>query len=760
MRRNRVGTAESGSRESTSPAPAWWLRVSALLVAVGVSGVGFLAVIPAASASPDDGLSETTLTRYEVDGDGPVEVTVTATLVNNKSDSGGYYYFWDSYGVPVPAGADDVVASSRGATLPVSLESTEDPATSIALVSFSALMYGQEREIVWSYTIPGDAIRSESYTRVGPGYATFAVVAAGDRGQVTIEIVTPTAMTFDSTWDGFASSDDGAFRTHRSTESQDEYGTSAYVSLRDPERADTSDVTVGEMTLTLSSFPGDVEWSDFVAEQVTTGLPMLEETIGQPWPGGVEVIREDVSPEILGYAWFDPGRGEIVVPEDLDAAVLMHELSHAWLNHSTFEGRWLYEGLSEFVGQRVAAATTGTQTTLKAPDRDEPDALALTAWDEVDISNGDHEVDTYGYAASCAAMAALLGELDDEALADVIGAAYAGESAYAGPDGDDVERRRTDWRRFLDLVEARAGVTGAGVYRTWVVDPDQQALLDAREPARESYVAIDEADGAWLPPLGLRTAMTEWAFEAATSISTALGSVGATLSPDALASSAGAVQIAAEQAGLPEPASVRQSYEEADSANDYVTLETLLPQAVEVVGNVGLASEAAADDGNLLGELGQLLLSVDASAADSRASLADGDLDEADAAAVTAIDRAAIAPWLGGAVMVIILAAITGAVLLIVRARRRPAPAGASGAWVASPVGFSAPSSMIQHPGPATSPDPATAGTSPPGWPAQQGTAPPPWTTGGAAWPPAGYAPPHAWPSGADASTAAPEDSS
>ena len=169
-------------------------------------------------------------------------------------------------------------------------------------------MYGQDREIVWTYTIPGDPIRSESYTRVGPGYATFDVVGPGNPGQVTIEIVTPTAMSFDSTWDGFTSSDDGELRTHRSTESQDEYGTYAYVSVRDPERADSSDVTVGETSLALRSFPGDAEWSAFVTEQVTAGLPVLEETIGHSWPGAWSTIREDVSPEVLGYASFDPAR--------------------------------------------------------------------------------------------------------------------------------------------------------------------------------------------------------------------------------------------------------------------------------------------------------------------------------------------------------------------------------------------------------------------------------------------------------------------
>ena len=75
----------------------------------------------------------------------------------------------------------------------------------------------------------------------------------------------------------------------------------------------------------------------------------------------------------------------------------MHELSHAWLNDSTIKGRWLYEGLSEFVGQRVAAETAGEQSPYKTPDRDDPDAVALTAWDEVDVAEGADDADIYGY---------------------------------------------------------------------------------------------------------------------------------------------------------------------------------------------------------------------------------------------------------------------------------------------------------------------------------------------------------------------------
>ncbi len=668
-------------------ATPWLLRAAAATAALGLVGIGSLAAAPTASAIPDDGLIETTDTRYEVDGEGPIEVTVTATIQNDKPDSGSYYYFWNSYGVPVPESATDIVATSGGSRLSLSTEAADDPTYSISVASFGSLMYGQKRTIVWTYTIPGDPIRSDSYTRVGPGYATFAVVGSGDDGNVSIEIVTPRSMTFDSTWDGFTSSDDGDTRVHRSTESQDDYGTVAYVSVRDPDQADTSQVTAGEDTLTLSSFPGDEDWTDFVTTQVTEGLPLLEETIGQPWPGGVDTIRKDVSPEVLGYAWFDPGSGEIVVPEDLDAALLMHELSHAWLNDQSMKGRWLYEGLAEFVGQRVAAETSGEQTTYDRPNPDGRDAIPLTSWSEVELTDGTSDAETYGYSASYTAMVELLGDLDDDALAALIAAAYAGESAYAGPDGD-VESQRTNWQRFLDLAEAHGVDDADDTYRTWVVDDDQAQLLDEREPALASYLAVDEADGAWVPPLGLRTAMTDWSFDDATSIAATLGSEGDAVAADALASTAAEVQDAAATADLEVPAAVQDRYEDADSAEDYAALATFLPQAVEVVGNVGEASAAAGAEGNPFVELGQRILSVDASAADARESLADGDLDAAGAAADSALDRAGYAPWLGGGVLVALLGALAGLVVVVVRARRRPRPAVATGPFTGGPVGY------------------------------------------------------------------------
>lgn len=629
-----------------------------------------------ASADPSDGLSEASRTRYEVDGAGPVRVTVTTTIRNEQPSSAQYAYYWDEYGIPVPAGATDVSATSGGTALDVTHEPTEDPSTSAAVVSFPPLNHGRERTIEWAYTVPGEPVRSEGVTRVGPGYATFVVSSLGDPGQVVVEIVAPASMDFDSTWSGFTPVVEGETQTQRATDSTDDYGTWAFVSLRDPDQSETTTVEAGGTELVLESFPGDTEWSGFVAEQLTGGLPVLERNVGMPWPGSLERIREDVSPGVLGYAWFDSVAGEIVIPEDLDAGLLFHELSHAWLDGETFEDRWVYEGLAETIGQRVAAETGGPADPSPAPARDAADALPLATWQEVDLEDGADAVEEYAYAAAGTAMSELVGGLDEEALGSLVAAAYAGESAYDQPGTLD-HPGRTDGRRFLDLVEVRGGVDAAeATYRTWVADAAEAPLLDARASARESYTVLDEADGTWSPPAGLRAAMTDWAFEDAEVARTALGA-------DA-AASAGQVQEAARAAGLPDPTAVRDQYEGAESAEEYAALATTLPRAVEVVEDVGDAV-AAASGGGPLADLGRLFLGVDGAVDDARTALDDGRLDDAAGAAADASSSAAVAPWLGTGTVVLVLGALGAGLVLLLR-RRRAARSAAEAAASAAPV--------------------------------------------------------------------------
>ena len=172
----------------------------------------------------------------------------------------------------------------------------------------------------------------------------------------------------------------------------------------------------------------------------------------------------------------------------------------------------------------------------------------------------------------------------------------------------------------------------------------------------------DEADGEWSPPAGLRAAMTDWAFEDAEVARTALGT-------DTVAS-AGQVQQAARAAGLPDPAAVRDRYEGAESAEEYAALATVLPRAVEVVGEVGDALADATGGGPLAG-LGRVLLDVDGTVDDARTALDEGRLDDAAGAADSVSSRAALAPWLGAGVIVLALGVLGGGLVVLLRRRRR-----------------------------------------------------------------------------------------
>ncbi|MFC7403859.1 hypothetical protein [Georgenia alba] len=592
-----------------------------------------------------------------------MSATVTTTVRNLLTD-GRYYY---SYGIVVPTTASGVRAVSNGQELTVTRSASDSADFEYATVDFAPLHHGNSRTIEWSYTIEGSPVRSADITRVGDGYATFPVSGFGDAGQVTIEVLVPLSMRLAYTDADitFTQSRSGQTATYTADLDTVGDGISAFVSARDPQRADARTVEVDDISLSLLSFPGDDAWATFVEEHITAGLPVQEEIIGTPWPGGLQTIREDVSPTVLGYAWFDPRAEEIVVPETLDASTLFHELGHAWFNGESFYERWLYEGLTESVAHRVLEATGTDGTPRPRPDRNDAAALPLNSWNERDEQSPGYDPaqEDYAYAASAAAVDDLLADLAAKTVATVLSAAVAGESGYERPGSDGAVL--TDWRRFLDLVEIRGGnEEAASVMRTWVADPEDAALLDERAEARDVYVQVDQADAGWQPPAGIRGAMTAWRFDDATSALSELGSA-----PAAAAS----VQEAAARAEVPVPEAVRDIYEDAEEPGEYAAAEATLARAAETIELVGEVTAAARVDRDPVTELGEALLGVPRVAASARHDLAAGDLDGAAVQSDTAQDRAGYALVAGSAVVVALLVCLAVVVAngyRLARARR------------------------------------------------------------------------------------------
>jgi hypothetical protein len=300
-------------------------------------------------------------------------------------------------------------------------------------------------------------------------------------------------------------------------------------------------------------------------------------------------------------------------------------------------------------------------------------AVPLNTWDDAD--GRAQPTDRYGYPASYRAMKALIDGTDDDTRSAVLAAAIAGQSAYAVSGDSRLTASRTGWQRFLDLVQVLGHNDKAPqTFKKWVLTPKEGKLLEDRRRALADYQGVDDADGPWVPPLGVRAAMTYWEFEQAQQDLTQVADLG----PAAVA-----VQEAAQRHDMEVPEAVVALYQDAEGASAYDELVDTLPKAATAVDAVGTADAAAAESRNPVAALGALVLGLDDRAAEADDLLAEGDLAGATTAAGAASDAAERSTLLGGGLLagglaLLVGLALIGRGLLRGRARRRQARADAA----------------------------------------------------------------------------------
>lgn len=659
------------SAAATCPQPrrAPYTRRGGRVIAVATALVAMAA--PAAHA--DNGIDVDSTSRYVLQAkDEVVRATMTITVRNERPSyrTGNYiqYFYLPYITIPVPAEAASLTAVSNGAPLAVTQAPTKDPSTSIATIRFPTnLLYGQSRTITVSFVLEGEQPRSKNQTRVGPGYATFAVYGPGDAGQNTVEVVLPASMSFDATTDAFDAGKGSKTVTYTATNGTEGSGFWAVVSARDLDIASTKKVQVGDQDVKVLAYRDDKRWLRFVASRMTSGVPTLEQLVGTPWPGGLTTVREDRSVNVRGYdGWFDSAEDSIVIGEGLDQELLFHELLHAWASPSSLEERWLYEGIAQDLAARAVTAQGDKPDRPKHVSATDKQAVPLNTWDE--DGGRAQAADRYGYPASYRAMTELLDGMDDETRTDVLAAAIAGQSAYGVPGELRLTTRLTGWQRFLDLVQVVGHNDSAPrTFTTWVVTPKERSQFRYRQVALADYRTLDAADGSWAPPVGIREAMTYWEFDQAQEALTQVTD---------LAPAAAEVQAAAERHDLTIPAAVVSLYQDADGAAAYDELAVTLPKAATAVDAVGAADAAAADSRNPVAALGALVLGLDDKVAKADDLLAEADLDgatDAAGAASQAAERSTLvgAGLIAGAVAVLAGLVLLGRRLLRRRARRR-----------------------------------------------------------------------------------------
>jgi hypothetical protein len=551
-------------------------RFGGTLAVVLVATAAVLLPDLAAPARADEGLRWETVATYTFDSPaGVVRAQVEADLRNelrNERDGNVIRQpYFAGVTIAVANDAANLVATGDGTPLSVALSPSDGGEFQWAEIDFADNLFaGESVHLVVNYDLTGAPPRSDAPERINPAYASFLAYGIGDPGLTTVRVIIPETFEFESFGADAAESLESGFRVLTATDIEDPQAWTMLVSARNDEALVSTTGTAGDVAFDVRAWPNDPEWASFASGTITSGLPVLTELVGLPWPIDHPLeVRETITPYLYGYAgWFDGATGDIEVGEDLDQEVMLHELSHAWFNHDLFADRWVNEGLAQAYANRAVAATGGVAADPPAVDTTAAGFVLLDQWDDVDLVGGeiDDAREQYGYDTSWYVIDALADEIGEERMAAIFSAAQLNENAYPG----DVATSgptlgAEDWHTLLDLAEEAGGSTGfEALLRSYVATADDVALLDARAAARAAYDALEATGGAWQVPAGIRRSMSEWAFPAATEEIAA--AAGVLESRDDVAAKAGALE-------LTPPVGAEAAFEEAGWRED--TIEEL-----------------------------------------------------------------------------------------------------------------------------------------------------------------------------------------
>lgn len=644
-----------------------WLR---RLVVILVLGLAWLP-LTSTDAHAASGLSITGKARYVVDpAGGSVAVAQTVTITNRKPDSGRTYYLWDQWGFLIPTSAEEVSVTSGGGKLSFTTKASQNLGTKQLIASFSGIRYGQSKTLELTYRLRQAQFRSDDSARVGKGFASFPVLLDGDPGQLTVEIVAPSSMTFSASETTFTESADGGTTTRTSTTPTEGDFFGASVALSEPDVGEHRKVEVNGRTVDVIAFPGDTTWADFVTTNLSTTVAALEKTTGLPAPANVLEIREDISLATQGYdGTFNRAEAEIRLSESLDLTTFCHELAHSWINRSVAGERWLAEGLAEDLAVRTVRQLGGTPTE-RLVARTDAHAFALETWQESETAA---EAENYAYPASAQVFAQVLGKLDATDYTRVVKAIASkkvplGNAVYSSPP--------LTWEALLDVLDtvdaaaqpdASGRTPAANVVSTWVISDPASVDWKARLDARARFLRLDDADGSWTPPTVLQSAMASWDF------ATAQGLM-ATIEP--LASSAKAVQDAAQQAGRPVPDKIRAAYEHASSADSLAAVRPKLDATRTTLSTLAEVDRAAGSVSLPTSRVARQLIGLDADVKAAENGLESDAVDSAVAAAKAARDKAQHLFAVSLALLIAPLVGLAAVALMVprwLRARRRKA---------------------------------------------------------------------------------------
>lgn len=506
----------------------------AVLVAAALLALGLSPLVGAPTARAATGLQIVAATRYEaLPSQRVVRVSIDAVATALTPDQGNQRTVYSGMTFAAQRGIANVAATAAGNPLAASVTATTADYTEIGITFDRKVAYQERYAFQVTFDLPDPGGAPDRDVRVSHSLVAFPVWAFGSAATPgsSVTVTFPAGYTASVDF-GTMTQTTGAGGTTVLTASAipDPVTFIAYVSAEQPGAfVDTPlAVKVGSMQakIDVRRWDDDAAWGTRMLDLMAGGLPALQQLIGLDYKvHGTLTVEEAASARLGEYAGVYSDLTQLItVRYDADGYTGLHEAAHIWFNERLFRDRWIGEAFAEYyavqAGRQIGASGRISQLT----DALRAHRIALNDWGAIGAESS--AVEQYAYAATYELANLIARRTDAAGLRRVWQAADVAEMAYqpihGGAPEQGVAFTQQGWQRFLDLLEQRTGATYADLWREWVTNSTQAALLDQRATARVDYAAAVKAAGAWELPRQIRYAMSSWTFaEAETSLTQA-----------------------------------------------------------------------------------------------------------------------------------------------------------------------------------------------------------------------------------------------
>jgi hypothetical protein len=507
--------------------------------------------------------------RYDVQpGRHRVHVTVDITATNHTSETRIRRYFFDHANLAVLPGTTGFKITSSGVHPSVRVASRPKGYTLLSIGFGRKLYSGRSMTLRLTFDLNDSGAGPASAVRITDSLATFPVWAYASDGVSgsTVRVVFPPGYSIEEANGtmGKAQSGPNGTQVFSSGPVASPLRFSAYfIADRPGAFSDTPlNLTVAGQPLQVVVRPwaDDPAWGKRMVGLVRAALPALGDAIGLPYEGSGPLVVEEAIGRTKGapIGQFDPAAARVRVAYYADSSTALREIALAWFNGGMLADRWADEAFASYYAESAARTLKIKVTPAVMTPAVARAKLPLNSWQPA--GRADDPPTTFANVAGLTLARAVAARAGAQGLQAVWRAAAAGEAAEQPVIGSEQAEVSTegppDWRGLLDLLETRTGKGYDDLWRTWVVTPEQAALLDRRAEARDLYDRTIEAAGDWRLPASVRRALDNWQFDQATVILVQTTDVLEMLEP---------LRLSAEATGVSLPPTVKELFERTGS---------------------------------------------------------------------------------------------------------------------------------------------------------------------------------------------------